>query len=137
MIEFLTWDFLVKIPMITEIRIVIYLGLAVFGGAGLLYDKVLNPFLTKNEQKIDDVIELLKARISYALTTITGYISALVIKQFTAFIRGLTAPQAKVVEPKIEERKEEKKEDKGDLEMLITDDNGSLYEEVKVPLGGK
>jgi hypothetical protein len=65
MVEFLWWDFFQKIPGILIVRICIYMFLAVFGGAGIVYDRALGPFLTKNEQRIDEGIEMVKAKASY------------------------------------------------------------------------
>ena len=93
MIEFLAWDLLMKIPLITFIRTLTYLILAVFGGAGQLYDRFLGPFLTKNEQKIDDGIEWTKGKVSYVFGTAASAISSFVLKQVNDFIfRSVTAP---------------------------------------------
>lgn len=68
--------------------------LAVFGGAGLLYDKYLSPFLTKNEQKIDDGIELIKAKLSYYFSLLAKHLVDFAKTQFIAllFHRSQQAP---------------------------------------------
>lgn len=89
------------------------MGLAVFGGAGFLYDKVINPFLTTNEQRIDDLILLIKSRITFVVSTIFSYLKSFIIKQVREFILGsITGPRAQVPpEEKKAEATEEKKEE--------------------------
>lgn len=76
-----------KIPYIVYIRIFFYLFLVVFGGAGLLYDKFLTPFLTKNEQNIDDGIEYFKNKASLIFGKIASYLTSFILKQFNDFVR--------------------------------------------------
>jgi hypothetical protein len=111
MVEFLLWDFLQKIPLLSLIRIILYLILSVFGGAGLLYDKIVNPFLNKNEQKIDDGVELIKIKISMMFGNITSAIAAFAMKQFNEFIiKSLAKPSVEKNPKPSVEVPEEKKE---------------------------
>jgi len=106
MIEFLFWEMLQKIPGILLIRICLYMTLAVFGGAGILYDKYLNPFLTKYEQKIDDGIELIKAKASYYFGVAVMHVVDFAKTQFFAFLAHRSQP-APPPEPKPKPEKEE------------------------------
>lgn len=96
------------------------MGLACFGCAGLLYDKFLDPFLKKNEQKIDEWIDYLKAKLTYYLGTAINFLTSFIMNQAWNFILRTPsqprAEEAKQVEVKKEEVKvepnmsEEKKE---------------------------
>lgn len=93
MIEFLWGDFIQRIPGIIVIQISIYMFLAVFGGAGLIYDKALGPFLSKNEQRIDDGIELIKAKASYYFGLAAKQVMDYAKQQFlTLLFRSNSAP---------------------------------------------
>ena len=93
MIEFLWGDFIQRIPGIILIQITIYMFLAVFGGAGLIYDKALGPFLNRNEQRIDDGIELIKSKASYYFGLAAKQVIDYAKQQFFALLlRGNSAP---------------------------------------------
>ena len=67
--------------------------LAVFGGAGLIYDKALGPFLTRNEQRIDDGIELIKSKASYYFGLAAKQVMDYARQQFLALLfRSNSAP---------------------------------------------
>ncbi|CAG9311687.1 unnamed protein product [Blepharisma stoltei] len=84
--EYLFESLLLKIPAFYIGRFALFVFLSVFGGAGLIYDSCLGPFLETYQESIDKGIAFIFDLGSTSFRKVLGSIRDLLLHQFREFI---------------------------------------------------